>query len=709
MTSKSPAAPPSGPSFHAGPVPFVTYDRSTHQYNVEEFACKLLSQISGRVAVICLAGQSRAGLLNRLIGLPSGGAGGIGFDQISPNHSSDIWMWGQPVQLGENFFAIVLSTSTTDPKSVSISLALSSLFVYVNNESSRLDSIVNIAQIEQMLRGSGPKDASLSPKFFAVFRGDSKCSQSSILEAEISSASAAGDIVKTAFPTRNCWTVPQNDTNVEKFIEAVYVSCIDTRKVESEFVVSGMVLVQLAQQYCHLLNLAAGHDSSMLSTSIPSLNEAWNAVVQLQLKSALREAIACYRSILSEEGMKKLPLTDSQILAVHSEAKFAAKALIPRHLIDHLQRVAMTSNVAGLDANATTGDVNESLTTTDVGSWELFSREFKVRRNQLLDHLKNENGKISAERMERMWIELVKSRIDPILRDVQVSRSGPNLNGCVNPKQLMGLWGQIVDEFKRECVKNFPSATFSDFVVRSMVPSILGLSATCLGTASPGNDFVVRLGELEKERNVWTNRVIQLETQLNDQKSVYEDLIAKKENEIRGLRDLCSSPTPTLAPDSTGEMAKIREIISQLKNADSEKRLVQIRAENEQNLIQLERKFNKQLNEARRKNELLIDNVKVNYEAEITQLKEQRTQIYDAVKSLESQLSLKQAELDKMSAVIAANDNDRILRANFANVINQQSELVLQFLKNKTVLDSNQVRELENLRAMANETFAKRY
>ena len=65
-------------------------------------------------------------------------------------------------------------------------------------------------------------------------------------------------------------------------------------------------------------------------------------------------------------------------------------------------------------------------------------------------------------------------------------------------------------------------------------------------------------------------------------------------------------------------------------------------------------------------------------------------------------MTIKQVELEKMSAIISANENDRVLRANFANVINQQSELILSFLKNKTTLDNQQIKELENLRAKAN-------
>ena len=206
--------------------------------------------------------------------------------------------------------------------------------------------------------------------------------------------------------------------------------------------------------------------------------------------------------------------------------------------------------------------------------------------------------------------------------------------------------------------------------------------------------------DIEKERLMWQNRMIQMENHVRDQKSVYEDMLGKKEQEIRVLRDMCGSPTPTLAPDNS-YLGKIREILMELKNSDAEKKMLQVRSENEQNLIQLERKFNKQLNEARRRNELLIDNVKNNYELEINQLKEERMRLVDSVRTLETDVSLKQAEVGRLSALISANENDRNLRTNFANVINQQSELVLQFLKNKTVLDHNQLRELENLRAQA--------
>lgn len=685
MTSKSSSRlgqqqPP--PSFHAGPVAFITFDQVAQQFKVEDFACKLLSQISGKIAVISVAGDGKDTLLNRLIGVSDNG----GFEQVIPSHPSDIWMWGQPVQLGENFYAILVSCPNSDPKSIATSLALSSSFVFIESGPRIDDSLVAVSQIEQVLRG-GPNDATPPPKLFAVFK-DEKCGPSKILDS--------GEQVKRGFPNSDCWTIPANFFNVDKLVEAVYVSSIEEarRSNETDFVFSGLILVQLAQQYCHLLNLAAsGQDASVLppSISIPSLNEAWNSVVQLQLKSALREAIGAYRSILSEDGMKKLPLTDGQIESIHLKAKNAAKFLIPRHLVTHLQRMSSSSS-AGLDANATTGDVNESLTTTDVGSWELFSREFKIRRSQLLDHLKNENAKVATDGMEQLWIELVKSRLDPLLAN---SRSSISL------KAMTEVWDKIVADFHKQCVSNFPESVFTEFVIRSMIPSILGLSVNCVGGSA--DTMITRVGELEKERLVWTNRVVQLETQLNDQKSFFEDVLARKENELKAVRDMFGSPTPTLGPEQAlPDMVKIREILSQLQNSESDKKLLQIRADNEQNLIQLERRFNKHLNEARRKNELLIDNVKINYEAEINQLKDQRGQLFDTIKSLESQVAVKQVEADKMAAIISANENDRVLRSNFANVINQQSELVLSFLKNKTTLDHHQIRELENLRAQAN-------
>ena len=155
------------------------------------------------------------------------------------------------------------------------------------------------------------------------------------------------------------------------------------------------------------------------------------------------------------------------------------------------------------------------------------------------------------------------------------------------------------------------------------------------------------------------------------------------------------------------ELRAIKDLVvsslTEIKSAEIDKRSVEMRAENERNMMDLERKFTKQLNEARRKNDVMIDDLKRNYEDEIVRLKQQKSELQDIVRDLEKQNGYKSAEIDKLNVMIEAGENDRSLRSNLANVINQQSQLVLQFLKNGAQLNPSQAMDLGKLTGQANE------
>ena len=95
----------------------------------------------------------------------------------------------------------------------------------------------------------------------------------------------------------------------------------------------------------------------------------------------------------------------------------------------------------------------------------------------------------------------------------------------------------------------------------------------------------------------------------------------------------------------------------------------------------------------------MIDDLRNNYETEISNLKQQKSELQDMVRDLEKHLAVKSAETAKLSIALDANENDKVLRSNFANVINQQSELILQFLKNGAQLTPHQFSELNKLKS----------
>ncbi|EEQ98300.1 interferon-induced guanylate-binding protein, putative [Perkinsus marinus ATCC 50983] len=105
------------PSYHGGPVQLISIDESG-QCTVDEYAFNILRQIEGKVAVVGIAGLYRRGknpvMNSRLLGLQDG------FDPCTRG----IWMWGHPVQLGQNFHAILIDTEGLDI------LIVPSFFVY---------------------------------------------------------------------------------------------------------------------------------------------------------------------------------------------------------------------------------------------------------------------------------------------------------------------------------------------------------------------------------------------------------------------------------------------------------------------------------------------------------------------------------------------------------------------------------------------------
>ena len=153
-------------------------------------------------------------------------------------------------------------------------------------------------------------------------------------------------------------------------------------------------------------------------------------------------------------------------------------------------------------------------------------------------------------------------------------------------------------------------------------------------------------------------------------------------------------PPPPIDATLLSEISSIKTLLvnglTEMKSAELDRRASSAKMETEQKLMELERKFNRQLNEARRKNELLIADLKNNYEAELGQLRSQKVE-------LQRNLMLVQAEADRLGQLLVTSESEKALRTNFANVINRQSEMVLQFLRGNEVNRG----ELDKLTAQA--------
>lgn len=345
---------------------------------------------------------------------------------------------------------------------------------------------------------------------------------------------------------------------------------------------NGTMFVQLAVQYCAMVGLGGA--------TVP-LSQAWSNVIQIQLKASLREAVSIYRSTLNDYGMKKLPLSDTEIKQVHSKAKALAKASFP----EWIRRTANTLT------DPSHGGMNQSISLADISSPDSFLSEFKLRRQQLLEHLKAENHKVSMTEMQKVFDHSDLS-------------------------------------FQTKLFEKYPIASCLQFVTGTVIPKLVD-KPVATSYKEARTPPVVGVAPLGVDTTILTR---------------IEDLL------VNGL--------------------------TEMKSAELDRRSLNIRAENEEKSIELERKFNKQLNDARRKSDLLVSDLKNNYESEISQLKSQKHEL---------QIRVVNAEAEKNS--IKQTENEKVMKTNFANVINQQSELILSFLRNGANLTPPQIRELEAL------------
>ena len=625
-------------SFHSGPLPFITISDSG-ECRVEEYAAKVLSQIKGRIAVISMTGMYRSGksfLLNRLMGGQEGFAVGPSVNACTRG----IWIWGQPVELADDYYAILMDTEglgnfekKNDQKILSLSILLSSFLVLNTTGVITEDTIDQLAVFSKI--ASSIKGTPLGCSLLWVLRDfglklqdefGTQISPTEYLENCLHGQQNRDikEAIKEMFPTRDCFTLvrpaenevdlrqinkvpfnslrPSFQNQIEKFVEKVYTSI--EPKMVADIVVNGPLFVQLAAQYC-----------SAVSSSVPLvsvLTSAWSNLVSLQLKGALREAVSIYRSTLNNEGMQKLPLSDAQLKLVHLKAKALAKASFPVALL----RSGHASSSSGPEGD---DQVNQSISIADVGSPDMFYREFRLRRKQLLEHLISENRKISFVEMQNIFSNLSNS--------------------------LQGI--QLVNTLNNQCAK-YPVEVYCECLSRVVLPKLVQSNAA---------PQIVNLAPLASSR-------------------VF----------------VAPSPNIVSVPDNSeavmASLASMRELLlnglTEMKSAELDIRARQSSTENDQKLIELERKFHKQLNEARRKNEMLIDDLKANYENEVSELRDKKN-------VLEQRISSSLEELEKAKLII----NEQTLRTNFGNVINQQSELILQFLKSG--LSASQGKSLETL------------
>jgi hypothetical protein len=321
------------------PIQFISIDKDGTCFLTEQ-AEKILSDIDGNLAIVCVAGLYRTGksyLLNRLLGRQDG-------FEIGPTINSctkGLWIWGEPIDLPERDLKVLLidteglgsafedRNETIDMEIFCLGVLLSSMFIYnsmKNIDEGAIESLYLVINFAKRIQSSFKDVDSYSnnfPSFLWVLRdfalelidsNGKKLTPTQYLEnalktdesddSEVMKKNEIRGILKTFFKERDCYTIirPINDEKKLRNIDKIPV-----KELRPEFVtqmdklvakVFNMVRPKLVQgSFLNgkmYLNLVRMYISSLNNNSLPDVKTSWKIVVDQQMEEIYDKSVRHY-------------------------------------------------------------------------------------------------------------------------------------------------------------------------------------------------------------------------------------------------------------------------------------------------------------------------------------------------------------------------------------------------------------------------------
>eukprot|EP00742_Colponemidia_sp_Colp-10_P006063 GILJ01006488.1.p1 GENE.GILJ01006488.1~~GILJ01006488.1.p1 ORF type:complete len:770 (-),score=153.93 GILJ01006488.1:183-2492(-) len=730
-------------TFINGPIQFVAVnDQGFCHANPQ--ALEILASIEGRIACVGVAGLYRTGksfLLNRLLGLQDGFDVG---PTVQPC-TKGIWMWGTPVQLAPDLFVIFIDTEglgsfqrnqTVDMKIFSLAILMSSYFVYnsmgaIDEQAlENLSLVVNLSKhIHIQSRPVGSDDDGTEfhqyfPTFLWVVRDFSlqlsgrdgvEISAREYLENALRPVEGFNDsvhqknqirmMISQFFKERDCMTLvrpvaderelravnqmpyeslrPAFKQQVEMFVEKVYAN-VKPKAIHGT-ALTGSMFSALAREYCEAIN----------SEGVPTISTAWDRVVDQEYRKALRSGLQVYRDRMFQFAMQRLPLNEEELTSIHKSTKGEARK-------EFDSKVLQSGDEKGQQFKTELLTKISQIHTHVVGENYTASRAFC---DQLIRELHAKIEDQFAQEKYRTYEEF--------LADWEAMRR-TYLEGARGPAQYeVGMefmarkMGEDVDRLTKQMKINH---------AREKAELEKGI-AEANGRAQAAREMLLQeratfSQQLAEERRRFNDGKLELERACDEARRAYEDVnsrfgavSAEMEDKLRTMDEDLRETRQRLRDAETekrvlsqvgggggkgsavksGQIESLKDAvyaaIAELKQTDADKKHIALKNEHEKQLMGLERKFQKQLQEARRANELTLENLKKTFTEEIDLLKHERTTLELKIKELEKEAAQKSAERDFLRERIVAAENEKKIKVEHAELLCKVSDLILKFLR----------------------------
>ncbi|CDW74480.1 guanylate-binding n-terminal domain containing protein [Stylonychia lemnae] len=360
------------------PIQFIQID-DKGKCKINHSAFDMLSKITTKIAIICVAGPYRTGksfLLNRLLGKQDG----FEIGSTVQSCTKGLWIWGRPIRVSQDMHAILLDTEglgscnrdqVIDIKIFSLSVLLSSYFVFNcmnaidENALEALSLVCNLSKHihvnskpSNLSDDQGANMARYFPQFMWVIRdfalqmvddNDNEINPKQYLENALRPVEVnrelIGDngveiikrkneirqVLQTMFQERDC-TVLFRPVSDEKKLREINNLPYDSLRPQFRMQLEGMVKKIFYNLRPKLLEgqtlsgkmfceLADCYVQAMNSDAVPTISSAWERVIDGEIKRIYELALEQLNQYIQEVILQRFPLEELELRQLMKEGK----------------------------------------------------------------------------------------------------------------------------------------------------------------------------------------------------------------------------------------------------------------------------------------------------------------------------------------------------------------------------------------------------
>jgi hypothetical protein len=420
-----------------------------------------------------------------------------------------------------------------------------------------------------------------------------------------------------------------------------------------------MMLAQLAESYVASINMHA----------VPTISTAWERVLSSQLDQVSGQAIDTYRNAMQIHITLNMPVDEDTVRQVDKDSRQEVQCLISRIPVTsankssvEAMREEITERLDEIFGQVCYENLSISRKVCQKLMQELLgSIEKKLEAKESFHWFVNEWSRLHSVSSKQKYLEEAKGPAKYSVGLELAFRQGSETIAKL-VERLENMYGEEVNKLRKEVVDMKGQLTHEKGTVES------------------------RMRQEKQRQNLLEGALEEAKQALNMNSEQFGDLQHRLQEQNRKLKlELEEARRQVPRGGSSLEGSEVKTWLDNFKSdllrREEDRGNAQVKYDYDMKLQTLERTAQQQLLEARRTNDIALQQLKKSYNHEINALKDDRQAFELQVKELEKQLVKRDMTNQLYKEKLRAVETEKKLRVEHADLLCSVSDLVLKFLQ----------------------------